>query len=283
MPRYVSKYRQLLSEMAVTEEFLESGFTAETRTTSMSLELQRQKVLLELSSWFHHIQESACRTPPVWLTKIVKRMKYEKAQIISFNWDLVLDERLFGGRLCRSSYGVGDDETGPRLIKPHGSLNWFEYNTGKNIKDSKKIPLLKTNKDQVYAFTRFRAPSSSRRTYMPTIIPPVYTKNFRAPLFGRLWGQSLSVLCNATHVIFLGYSLPVADFHARFMLRNGFYNQENGGPQKSRSELNPKKRARVTIVDPDEIAAKRIEDTVGWKCEWHKMKIEDWVELGLHH
>ena len=51
----------------------------------------------------------------------------ENAAIVSFNWDLVLDQLLFWRQTrlgtLRTSSELGK---GPLLLKPHGSLNWYE-------------------------------------------------------------------------------------------------------------------------------------------------------------
>ena len=64
---------------------------------------------------------------PSWLKRVVDKIRDDRAIIISFNWDLVLDQILFGEDLAPNSYGLDPDyREFPRLLKPHGSLNWFE-------------------------------------------------------------------------------------------------------------------------------------------------------------
>jgi hypothetical protein len=58
-----------------------------------------------------------------------------------FNWDLVLDELLFGDELKKLDYACGNRRKGPRLIKPHGSLNWYEHESGHHLKEEKRFEL----------------------------------------------------------------------------------------------------------------------------------------------
>jgi hypothetical protein len=108
----------------------------------------------------------------------------------------------------------------------------------------------------------------------------MYFKQFRGALFKHLWQETVSVLSTASEVRFLGYSLPVADFRARFILRCGFHNQEYGELQEDGSRAPPTGRAKVTIVDPEAAGPKRIKDAVGWNCDWRKGTIEEWVDRG---
>ena len=272
---------QLLSEMQANALLFDSSRPATGAFTAQKLGHQRQILLQELAAWFHELQVEALKSPPRWLSVLVEQMRSEKAQIISFNWDLILDQLLFGEKLSVSSYGLGKDQGEKvRLIKPHGSLNWFEEHTGRYLKRDKKFKLSGVGDEKIFAFKEYRAPKSSRREYMPLIVPPVYQKTFERELFKFLWQETVSVLSTATEVRFLGYSLPIADFHARFIMRCGFHNQESGALLEDGSRAIQTGRAKVLVVDPDKKASGfgRIEKAVGWKCELHKMTVQQWVE-----
>jgi hypothetical protein len=59
-----------------------------------------------------------------WLSKFVERLQRENVAVVSFNWDLVLDQQLFAPGLSSESYGLSERlVTGPVLLKLHGSLN----------------------------------------------------------------------------------------------------------------------------------------------------------------
>jgi hypothetical protein len=269
---------KFLSEMKANEQLFDSSRPATGNFTTEELQLRRKNFLLEMARWFHKLQATSLKNPPDWLTQLVDQMKQEQAQIISFNWDLILDEMLFGDKLRRKHYGLTNWRTGVRLIKPHGSLNWFEEKNGRHLKAEKKFVLKGKRANRVYAFKPYRAPSSKRRDYLPLIVPPVLNKEFEGRLFQRLWQETVSVLSTASEVRFLGYSLPAADFHARFILRCGFHNQEHGELDANGGRKHATGRAKVTIVDPEPAVAARIEAAVGWSCDYAQGTLEDWLK-----
>lgn len=279
-PRNAKSYpniEEVLSEMQANEELFASTRAATGRFTPAELRATRQALLFKIVDWFHTLQRKALAKNPKWLHALVERMKEENAQIVSFNWDLVLDELLFGTKLNPESYGFGGSGS-VRLIKPHGSLNWFQGATAAPLKGSKKFLLYGTKAHRVFAFRKFRAPVSKKdRDYMPLIVQPVYAKDFKEPLFQHLWGEVVTALSTASEVRFVGFSLANADFHARFTLRCGFHNQEEG-EITGKGIRNPATgRAQVVIVDPNDESQQRIEQCVGWPCERVQKYAEDWV------
>jgi hypothetical protein len=279
-PETFPNIERLLSDIQANVQLFSSSRPAVGNFTSEDLEARRESLLLELAYWFHDIQAAALDPAPPWLTQLTGAIRAENAQIVSFNWDLVLDQLLFEASLDQNSYGFGRRRSGPKLIKPHGSLNWFEHATGHYLRNTKRFTLSGAGPKSVLAFKPFRAPRSSRRRYMPLIVPPEYSKRFHGPIFKRLWQQTVSLLSTASDVRFLGYSLPEADFHARFILRCGFYNQEHGELRADGSRSPPTGRSKVTIVDPLESGPRRIEATVGWPCDWVESTIENWIDNG---
>jgi hypothetical protein len=269
----------LLSEMQANEQLFDSSRPTTGAFLPEDLLNIRKSFLLELANWFHDKKDAALKKPVPWLEQLCADMKKEKAQVISFNWDLVLDDLLFGNALDRSSYGLDEQADMVRLIKPHGSLNWYKSEDGQHLKSSQTFPLAGKGDGKVVAFRPLRAPISTKRTYMPLIVPPVYSKQFEGDTFRRLWREAVSVLSTASEVRFLGYSLAHADFHARFILRCGFYNQVAGALNPDGSRKEPTGRARVTIVDPceDKSVPRRIRETVGWNCTWRQKTVEQWM------
>lgn len=267
----------LLSEMRANEQLFDSSRPATGKFSANELRERRQRLLLQISDEFHDLQSEALAAPPAWLETLVNRIKEENAQIISFNWDLILDQLAFGDDLSKNSYGFGKRISGVRLIKPHGSLNWHSHETGKHLKKDRKFKLCGESSSQVYAFRPCRSPSSSIRSYMPLIVPPIFNKTFEDDIFQVLWQESVAVLSTAARVTFLGYSLANADFHARFILRCGFHNQTEGALRKDGSRHQPTGQSAVTIVDPNPEVGSRIQAAVGWPCTFHDTTIEDWV------
>jgi len=130
--------------------------------------------------------------------------------------------------------------------------------------------------DDVYCFLRWRAPRSTKRRYLPLIIPPTYLKRFGV-MFRTIWGRCVDVLSTASEVYFIGYSLPEADWHSRFILRCGFVNQMKGVAIGGRRKR-PTGKADVYVINPDRGAYERICGVVGWKCQWIRKPWQEWLD-----
>lgn len=275
---------QLLSEMLVNEELFDASRQYEGRFTKAALSKLQSDLLLKIGDWFHEISKGVDASGPKvpWLQEFRDRIERENAAIISFNWDLILDELFFGGSVDETSYGFANGQReGPILLKPHGSLNWFEETQGRYLKDKKRALIFEGNTEQrVYAFREPRAPvSSSGRIYTPLIVPPVYLKNFESPVFQTLWKNCTAALSTAREVVFLGYSMPAADLHAQFIMRCGFQNQIEGELGHSGHRKKATGAAEVIIVNPDRGAAERIAAVAGPKheCRWISTPVADWI------
>ena len=275
---------QLLSEMQVNEQLFDASRQYEGNFTKVQLQNLQKNLLLNIAEWFHEISKDVKPSAPKvrWLKQFRDQVLAENAAIISFNWDLILDELLFDGEISGTSYGFANiRNAGPVLLKPHGSLNWFDKDLGSHLKRIKRTEIFDPNgSDTIYAFREFRAPVSTReRIYTPLIIPPVYLKNFEKPVFKALWKNCTAVLSTAKKVVFLGYSMPLADLHAQFIMRCGFHNQIEGELGKAKKRKNATGPADVIIVNPDRAAAERIAAVVGpaHNCKWISTPIGDWI------
>ena len=269
----------LLSEMVANEHLFQASRSAPGGFTLAALRKIRRKLLLAIVDWFHEIGVEYRSSPPSWLTNFAQHAKRTHSTIISFNWDLVLESLLFEEE-AEPNYGLDDSLNGPVLLKPHGSLNWFAGRAGTRIKTEHKQLLHRDGDHAVFRFRHPRAPRG-KRNYMPLIIPPVFNKRFAQPIFRDLWRRSVSELGKADHVTFLGYSLPEADLHARFILRFGFDNQEQGELLPDGNRGAHSGPAATVIVNPDVHAARRIENVVGKPCKWKPQFVKDWVETAL--
>lgn len=112
----------LLSEMLVNQQLFKASRQYEGSFTFDELcDLQRD-LLLRITDWFHDLAKDVRPGKPrhSWLAAFRDKVKSENAAIISFNWDLILDELLFGETLRAESYGFsGVLIDGPVLLKPH--------------------------------------------------------------------------------------------------------------------------------------------------------------------
>ena len=274
----------IMSEMLVNAQLFNASrqYTGNFKESDL-LRLQRD-FLLSISDWFHEISQNHI-SPAPWLSQFKNRVYEENAAIISFNWDLELDRLLFTRGINGQNYGLDFPpcaSNGPILLKPHGSLNWFEAKNIQNLKKKKLVEIHSTRgANSVYAFSRFRAPISKKgNTYLPLIVPPVYLKGFKEPIFTTLWQRCTSVLSTARTIVFIGYSMPMADLHAQFIVRCGFHNQQEGELTSSGKRNSATGCAKIIIVNPDRAAAERIKAVAGPShgCEWVSKPVAEWVQ-----
>ena len=248
---------QLLTEIQVNLELFDASRPVEGKFTKADLLEAREDLLSTIGQWFHDIYEDAATAP--WLSQFVNCLRQENAAIISFNWDLVLDQQLFEGEVSAGRYGLTRKfRDGPVLLKPHGSLNWYEASQMQKVREEKHVTIFKHKKDEqrIEAFLYPRQIKSKvGKRYTPLIIPPTYLKNYKRPVFRRLWNNCTDVLSTPRKLIFLGYSLPAADLHAQFIFRCGFHNQIEGRVKNSTERHERTGPAEVIIVNPDQDAA----------------------------
>ena len=260
---------ELLSQMDVNEKLFRASRQYEGGFRKGDLKHLQNTMLLKISDWFHELSENARQNKPNvrWLEAFRDHVWRNDISIISFNWDLILEELLFGKSLNPESYGFSlGSLTRPMLIKPHGSLNWFKDDCGRHIGDDKRFLLCGTGPNSVYAFTKFRAPKTRvGREYAPFIVPPVYLKNFNQPVFRTLWQNCTRLLSTADKVVFLGYSMPAADLHAHFIMRCGFQNQIDGELMQNGRRRAPTGPAEVVVVNLDPKVTKRVASIAGPK------------------
>jgi hypothetical protein len=272
---------QLLTEIAVNLELFDVSRPIAGSFTKEKLTDLREDLLSAIARWFHELYENAHQRR--WLSEVIKRFQSENTAIISFNWHILLDQLLFENGVDSHSYGLATDlGDRPVLLKPHGSLNWYEATEILKVGSDKRITIFpsKENTERIEAFLYPRGiKSKSGRRYTPLIVPPTYLKDFSRPLFRRLWNRCTDVLSTPKKLILLGYSLPPADLQAQFILRCGFHNQLEGRPNEEGGRYPPTGLAEVIIVNPDQEAARRIEAIAGPNnsCRWIPKRIEDWL------
>ncbi len=265
---------ELLSQLMISDELFHAGNQYMGSHGQSNPEAIRRELLMEIKDWFLKIHQNG--RGKTWVREFCDHIRSERAAIVSFNWDLILDEVLAADGLSSELYGLSQHvmSESPVLLKPHGSLNWYEEKPGANIKEKLRIKIFESNNagQDVYAFKRFRAPRTKQpRRYMPLIVPPVYMKDFSKPIFRRLWRHCMETLRRADKVVFLGYSMPEADRHAQFMLRCAFANrQKEGVTAGGVLRTQPTERVQVVIVNPDRAAAERTASVVGpgHECRW---------------
>jgi hypothetical protein len=274
---------QLLTEISVNLDLFGASRPIEGSFTKAQLEDVKETLLLTIAEWFHELFEAASKRR--WLSEMTARLLSENAAIVSFNWDLILDHVLFEKGIGPASYGLATAlGSGPVLLKPHGSLNWYDSTQVQHVAAEKRVAIFKSKTAnteeciEAFLFPR-EIKSKAGKRYNPLVVPPTYLKDFRRPIFQRLWNNCTDVLSTPRTLIFLGYSLPAADLQAQFIFRCGFHNQIEGRLDAKGARRRPTGPAKVSIVNPDQDAARRIEAVAGPEiaCKWIPARIEDWL------
>jgi hypothetical protein len=178
------------------------------------------------------------RPPPDWLLDLVKWWIAKGATVATTNYD-VLVERAFThvnidvGLTHRSLYPVpisnalsrvttifGGEVIGPfKLLKLHGSLNWFysgrESHFGEPIFDA-AVP---TGWDTDHDLVGDAAMAVSDKTRL--VIPPTFGKSsfFQSETILTIWRNAWQAITDADRLICIGYSLPRSDLNMVHLLR----------------------------------------------------------------
>jgi len=173
--------------------------------------------------------------------------------IITLNWDTLLDLSLYS--LCKQKsteseklmpdlcfYNYDKDSDSPpspklkaegyfniKLLKLHGSINWLTCSNCNRIITSyknniafncmhavdekgNKTALLEENCD-------FCEPNGLKHELSSLIITPTFLKDFSNVHLSNVWFNAGIEISEATKIVFVGYSLPDADFYLRYLLK----------------------------------------------------------------
>ncbi|ADE11341.1 SIR2 family protein [Sideroxydans lithotrophicus] len=272
---------KLLTELTVNIDLFKSSRRYKGNFQKEELIEARQALLSTIASWFHEIYKDAKLTP--WLDEFVQIVQEEEAGIITFNWDLLLDQKMFGRDITPDQYGLGKElpKNGPFILKPHGSLNWYTSDEVNSVIEERRLILFHARKSnhQVEVFIPPREIKTKvNKKYTPLIVAPSYLKDFSKPVFRHIWKHSTELLSTAKRIIFLGYSLPDDDLQARYILRCGFHNQIEGIIRRN-GRLIPTGKSKVVVVNPDYEAVKRIRDILnpGVRVSRPAKTVEQWL------
>ncbi len=203
---------------------------------------------LENSSWFQRLTDAIqavvgdAQTKalssglPDWLSRFVRALHYGRATVITFNYDLLIEHLVMKlglwdfaadyshGAPVWWTHALGDLPGYPplparfsgdlhetfRLLKLHGSLNWF-WVPG----DDAGITLSYSDLEPTESDLRRFLPGRQ-----PFIVPPASLKSafFRNPIMHENWRSAAVALRKADRVSLLGYSMPLTDLISSGMI-----------------------------------------------------------------
>ena len=174
------------------------------------------------------------------LIKTIMQKELKVPTIITFNYDLAIDYALFRQGFTINYCFASNEEKRVdeiHLIKLHGSLNWFEGKSKKNIIpyeiEQEKIPISNYqiyHSEENYYFNIFEKITDNRLFYKghnynvipePFIIPPTWDKSIYNQELSRVWSQAALDLSIAENIYIIGYSLPVTDSFFKYLYALG--------------------------------------------------------------
>lgn len=213
------------------------------------------RVQQALADFIAYCEEQAfsSRTPPDWAIRLVNHLHRTKTTVITFNYDTVLERiackiaRENSGSGLPSHYSLtfsvydlplsplGLREAGTsgieevdtfRLIKLHGSINWFysgpEGSPGEQVylrlidSDSPKDDLI------IDGLTSEREIRRLKKDKVPLIIPPVAEKSlfYANRTIHTIWRDAQEALKEAAEILCAGYSLPPTDLSTKLLFQS---------------------------------------------------------------
>lgn len=152
----------------------------------------------------------------------VQFCKSNSISIVTTNWDTVVETLFKKNKISYQTQEEANSSVAVDLIKLHGSINWVKCNTcGKyQIKSNSAIAdyLLddKLKEQCCYCGNEAR---NNQIILQPEIITPTMLKTLNSKLYRDIWSIAAKELSAANRIIFVGYSLPLADFEIRYLLK----------------------------------------------------------------
>jgi NAD-dependent SIR2 family protein deacetylase len=158
-----------------------------------------------------------------------------QTSIITTNWDTLLEGYL---DISGTDYNLSflpeyflfdntstlkrNSDRKVKLIKLHGSINWLRCMNCNTLsifeKDNAAKFLFQDDVQEKCKKCQSNADIGSI-LLQPEIITPTMIKSINSQLYHNLWSAAGNELMGATHVIFIGYSLPIADYEFRYLLQ----------------------------------------------------------------
>lgn len=174
-----------------------------------------------------------------------------RCSFVVLNWDIVLEKHLMRVNpavtidYCCPCYDWNNPNTPPRdvgipVCKMHGSSNWVYCDNCKSLFfDLSEKLSLRTKAGLVKSdFRLFDEKFTDRRFDAALGIPPTerecrfcrnlvsshiatfsYRKSFRTPAYPSIWYRAEKLLSDSNRWVFIGYSLPEADYELKHLLK----------------------------------------------------------------
>lgn len=187
--------------------------------------------------------------------KLVKDLIQGGDQIITFNYDCMIDDSLrrCGERKWNPRYGYGFN-LGARGKNLRGDQHWepgtpaSQFNTVHLYKLHGSLHFQLSGSAASSAVTLKQYPYTKRRGNLKfTVIPPEWHKSYDKGIFAKLWKDAAAAINRAQHTVFAGYSLPETDLHSTALFR---------------TSVKKRNLRSLVVVNPDRPTRRRIRSVV---------------------
>jgi hypothetical protein len=203
------------------------------------------------------------------LIGLVRKLVKPGDVMISFNWDFMVDLALeHDQRDFSVVYTYPSSRDSVVLLKPHGSIDWFEKD--KLSGDKKTQREMKHRASGIYFYPYFDlAENPDLLDRLPFIVPPLFSKQY-AGFLKRVWRHVYHAVGAATELYIIGYSLPQEDQFARLVVGRAI--QQNNSRRKAGQKPLP-----VVVVNPDESVMATFAKLVGNPVQFLRTSLHDYV------
>ncbi len=223
------------------------------------------KIARDLDATVSDVIHEVGQKVPAWLEQLIRHWHEQRCTVLTLNYDTLIEtiaatlsfngERLTAQQLypplltdagLRSAgRGTGQPSESFRLLKLHGSTNW--YYSGRRQAYGEPIffvPPLPATDGGPDARRQHEFRMKAVADKYPFLIPPVYDKTalLTHETIRALWFEGGDALRRARRVICMGYSLPESDLTMKHFLRTSCA-----------------ARAEILIVDPSVEALRNFE------------------------
>jgi len=169
--------------------------------------------------------------------------------VVTFNYDLLCDYA-FGNKGLNLLYGLTEmaDGSEPRLLKLHGSLNWFLQD--KKIEThSFQVRNDRTSSGDLISQLIVSRFNKNEVEASPFLVPPTWNKGDHYGQIQPVWKAAAQELAKAHNIFVIGFSMPETDSFFHYLYALG---------SESREQLR-----RFFVFNPDEKVMERFERLLG--------------------
>lgn len=262
-----------LNLLEMAKKFNSEEFIASTTWSKLRLEEVKRLTLKAVTDYIWEKMGDSGKQRVVY--EFVRQNLLEGDTVITFNWDLTFEralENYIGDPGFLYTYSQDRDEKHFSLLKPHGSIDWFDKAAVKGLVPESELGSLD---ERLCYYPRFdRAKNPKLVDIAPVIVPPLAEKEFEIDFLKRTWRFVYRAVSNATELHIIGYSLPREDQFARLVFRRAILNNVLNASKRKKPGL------KVCVVNPDPTAEGTFSRLVGRSVrdfEFRQAYFEDYV------